>query len=182
MNLCKLYLPALLLTVTLFASCKEEENALEYKSQGFIKGTLSTTLSDDETPFNDSFRYTEYKITEYEYPFFYKEDDGSLTFSMNRYDMTLGSEAYWEFHLDNEGDTTPDETSLYMSHYKISSTKIISLEFYQDDFAISDFSFDPATGRAQGTFSFTAISNSSSSNDVFVEGSFDVIVKRSYYR
>ena len=181
MNTIKLYLPALLIMATLLSSCKEEDNALRYKSQGFIKGTISGTLSDDETAFDGSFRYTQYIIDTYNFPYYYIDpDNGSVSLYLFRQDIALGASASWGIYLEDETDTEPAEAYLFLNHVIESSTQLLSLSL-STGLEIDDFSFDPATGRVKGTFSFTT-TNTTSGNEATVEGSFDVIAKRSYYR
>ena len=166
--------------ITLFG-CRQEIPALEYQSQGFIRGTITGIASDDETVINERFRYTQYQkpVIGETFAGYLEEDNGSFRVVLFRLDLAAGGYAYASFTLDDEKDTTPNSPEMEIAYYKDAE---YLLRFYMtsndpNTLAIEDFFFDPASGKTTGTFRMEGPQNSSE-NEALVEGSFDLILQR----
>ena len=176
MKLFKL-LPIVLL-VAVVSACKDDIPAVEYKSQGFIQGTIDATASDDETDIDETFKYTQYQqtITYGEaYTGYELNDDGSIEVVIFRQDLANGGYVYMGFELEDEDDTTPDDMFFQIQFFKEKKDQIIffSMSSSSNEFDIDDFTFDIETGNTTGTFSLEG-SNNSTDNDADIEGSFNI--------
>ena len=177
----KLFIPGLLLVVASLSGCKEDVPALEYRTQGSIKGTISGTLSDDKTELNGNFQYNQFlpgnNLCLYEI-----EDDNSLKVKISRSDLNMPGDITIRFLLDDEDDTTPEVSNLSLQYNKRTSTQIINFTMYVAEFEISDFTFDIATGRTTGKITMEVDGgNNSTKNDAMVEITFDVVLEYTPY-
>ena len=172
--------------VILFANCEDDIPAVEYKQQGFIRGTIEGTASDDDTDIDETFRYTRYApgltLSTQAFSYYELDDDGSIEAAIFRQDLSTGSYVYFEFELEDADDTTPDDMYFEIVYIK-EANEILYFEMDNDDdndFEISDFSFDITTGRLKAGFSLEGEENSTD-NNATVEGDMDVVIKQVLY-
>ena len=169
--------------VTVFLSaCKEDDTLFTYASQGIVKGTIQGTSLDTGDPVGEDFRYTQYSTLEYTitHSSYAILDDGRVAITINRTDMQTGGGIELFFALENELDTTPDNTDVYLFYYKEYQNTLFKFEMYtslENTVEVNDFSFNIGTGKVTGTFRMEGADNSTENNAV-VEGSFDVTVKK----
>lgn len=166
-----------------FMGCSEDpQPAYEYKTQGFIKGTLNGVTKDNAYTFNETFNYTQYNLT-------LSDDGGGATytvstggaysFSISRSDFNGNGSAYIGFNLLN-ATAKPADIAYYFSYNKEEKDRFIL--FYAENsinntVTISDFAFDVATGKVSGKYNITGTGNSTE-KAATITGDFDVIAKK----
>jgi hypothetical protein len=100
-----------------------------------------------------------------------------------RQDVQLGGGVQIRLYLDNASDTSPDyeigltyvkETDKILYFYTAGDSYAES----DNESAITNFSFDSASGRVKGDFTISGNDNSTD-NNAMVTGSFDIVVKQS---
>lgn len=173
--------------LSIFSSCKDDDiPAIEYEEQGVIKGTITGTASDDATSINEQFSYSKYNPSYYTGPYsssYSLDDDGSIEMQIIRQDVQIGGGVQIRLYLDNASDTSPDyeigltyvkETDKILYFYTAGDSYAES----DNESAITNFSFDSASGRVKGDFTISGNDNSTD-NNAMVTGSFDVVVKQS---
>lgn len=164
----------------LFSGCKEDDiPALEYKSQGFIKGKLTTNLSDN-SPFIEDFSYSQYMLFS-DYSNYEMNSDNSLDFTIERNDYNrYESSVSFNFSLDNSADITPNDPEMTIRVSK--ESEVLSYFSMNSDngantLAITEFSFNATSGQVKGKYTIAGSENSSDKSAT-VTGEFDVVVKK----
>ena len=166
-----------------FTACSDDDPqpAIEYKTEGYIKGKIVGVSADNSYTFNDDFNYTQY-LTLGEIESYYEiNDDGSFDISISRNDFSAGGSAYLNFELSNAADVTPNDSYLEINYFKELNDKVIS--FYMDSgdldntFSITDFTFDVTTGKVKGKYTLSGSDNSTDKNAT-VSGDFEVTAKK----
>lgn len=171
--------------MALMVSCDDDTPAVEYKTGGSIKGTITGTQSDGTTEIDESFNYKQYlRVYDGEGVSGYQidADDGEVYISIFRRDINKGGYVYMNIYMDSESDTDP-EVNFYLNYMEQTATErfvFSSSSSTSDDLTLSDFSFDSETGRVMGTFSIEN-SDNSSGNDATIEGTFDVTLAQLEY-
>lgn len=165
-----------------FTGCKDEEvPAIEYKSQGFIKGTLVGETSEGED-LNEKFTYSQYTgISSYYSSFENLEDEDFYSFRIIRQDINNGGYIELSFTLDELNSTSAMSTDISFNLKKETNNQIIlfdvSNNYGVNTKEITNLSFDENTGRLKGNFEVTGNKNSSG-EDATISGEIDVIVKK----
>lgn len=169
------------------AGCKKDENvpAIEYRSQGFIKGNLSGATSGGKL--EEKFSYTQYSLSSEGESYYYllpdiiQQNDSIYSFHINRSDINKGGGLTLTFDIDELSDK-PDNTVFQYSFRKETNTQLFY--FYMENSQgepnlvdITDFSFNPKTGRTTGSYTLSGSNNSTQKNAI-VKGDFDVVLKR----
>jgi hypothetical protein len=173
--------------IIVFARCSDDdEPALEYRQQGFVKGTIAGTTGSSSAIINESFTYSQYLPGLYgEEGMSYYEinDDGSIYARVIRHDVNTGGYVGFYFTLDDENDVTPEDV-YYIVIYRNNNLDGKAFDFSTsssgNDFSISDFSFDISSGRTKGKYVLEGTSNTTSKNAT-VTGEFDVVIKQVVY-
>lgn len=163
-----------------FTACDDDEVSpgLEYESQGFIKGDITGVSEDGSYVFDDDFKYSNYSLLLSTFSTYELNDDGSYEISLRRADFDDYGNATIGFTLDDENDTTPDGISISLTWAEEDDDRIVTFSMGSsgNTATITEFSFNPETGRAKGKFSLSG-DNNSTDNNALVTGSFDVIAK-----
>jgi hypothetical protein len=170
------------------AGCSDDDiPALEYSTQGEIKGTIKGTRRNEDVTFEETFAYSRYQKTEGDHSRYYLHTDlgapGDEGISINVYrgDMTLGGFVRLSVDMDNATDSTPNvraNVSFVKEDKQIFVfTAVADMNEYADDLKVTNFSFDQPSGRLRGDFSFATPYNSTT-KDAEVTFSVDVVVKR----
>ncbi|PZR40414.1 MAG: hypothetical protein DI538_04325 [Azospira oryzae] len=165
-----------------FTGCKEDDPqpALEYKTEGYIKGKLTGISKDGSYTFNDDFNYTEYS-TLVGGPSTYRINaDGTYNVTLYRSDFAEYGSAAISFKLSNATDTTPENIDISFTYSKELSDKFVTFSIDSDadnTQAITDFTFDATTGKAKGKFSISGLENSTGKSAT-ATGDFDVTTKK----
>lgn len=165
-----------------FTGCKDEEiPALEYKSQGFIKGTLVGETSEGED-LNEQFTFSQYTgISSYYSSFENIEDEDFYSFRISRQDINNGGHVELVFTLDELNSTSTIGPDITFSFKKETNNQItlfdVSNHYGVNTKEITNLSFDENTGRLKGNFEIVGNKNSSG-EDATISGEFDVIVKK----
>jgi len=165
-----------------FTGCKDDDPqpALEYKTEGFIKGKLTGVSKDGSYTFNEDFNYTEYSVLVGGPSTYRINTDGSYNVSLARIDFAEYGSAGISFKLSNATDTTPEDISINFSYAKELSDKFITFSISTDadnTQAITDFTFDATTGKAKGKFTLSGLENSTDKSAT-VTGDFEVTAKK----
>jgi hypothetical protein len=175
---------AFAMAAVIFTQCDDDDvPALEYKQQGVIKGTITGTTEMDNISINESFSYSQYQAAlsniEDGTSYYEVDDDGEIDIYVIRQNFETGAYFYLAFSLDNANDTTPSKYC-EMS-YRDDDFNGKSFVFYMgssgNNFTISDFSFEQASGRLKGKYVLEGDENSTGKNAT-VTGEFDIVVKQ----
>jgi hypothetical protein len=177
---------ALALSLAFIGCSDDPQPAFEYRSQGFIKGTLTGTTNDNSYTFNEDFRFTQYTTAfsgdDIEAATYVVNDGGSYSVSIVRSDYDGSGYARISFLLDNASDKTPSNINIDFSYTIEESNKFIV--FYIDSdvdntttIPEADFSFDAITGKVKGKFTLEG-SDNSTEKSAKVTGEFDVVAKK----
>jgi hypothetical protein len=177
---------ALAVATLTFTQCDDDDvPALEYQQQGVVKGTITGTTSEGSVAINESFSYSQYQPGLYgvdDISYYETDDDGSIDIRIVRHDLKTGGNILLAFSLDDAADTSPSVYSTLQYHDNDFNGKI--LDFYTsssgNEFTISDFSFESASGRTKGKYVLEGDENSSGKNAT-INGEFDVVVKPIIY-
>jgi len=173
---------AIILSIA-FTGCKDDDPqpALEYQTEGTIKGKITGVSKDNSYTFNDDFTYSQYSLLTESYSLYQVNNDGSYDVSISRADFSTSGTASITFTLSNAADTTPDDVYISINYYKESNDKIINFRMNSSDdentVAITDFTFDGTTGKAKGKFTLSGTENSTDKNAT-VSGDFEVTAKK----
>ena len=166
----------------LITQCKEDIPAIKYKEQGFFKGTITGTTSNGAQPFTKKFNYTRY-VPALElgqaYSYYAVNDDGEVQIFVFREDPNTGGFIEFEFYLDDLDYTTPLYEYFSLTYIE-DTNELLKFSMYNEtdnDFTLTNFSFDITTGKLKGEFSLTGSENSTE-NEASVTGSFDIVLKR----
>ena len=164
-----------------FMSCSDDDAdapGLEYESQGFIKGSITGVSEDGTYVFDDDFKYTDYSLLLNTLSTYELNDDDSYEIDLRRADFGDYGNASISFDLENAEDTTPDNITISITWADEEDDRYITFTMGSsgNTVAITDFSFNPETGRAKGEFTLSG-TNNSTDNNALVTGSFDVVAK-----
>lgn len=164
-----------------FVSCDDDDSdapGLEYESQGFIKGSITGVSEDGTYVFDDDFKFTDYSLLLSTVSTYEMNDDGSYEISLRRADFGDYGNATIGFDLDDADDTTPENINISIQWADEEDDRYISFSMGSsgNTATITEFSFNPETGRAKGKFTLTGTDNSTD-NNALVTGSFDVVAK-----
>ena len=179
----RIFLTALFALVALaFTACKKDDvqPAYQYKTQGFVKGKLTGTSSDNAYTFNEDFNYTQYSLVSNTVSIYKINVGSTYSVQIERSDFNSNGSAQISFLLNNATDTAPKNIEIAFSYTKEFNDKFVdfNMESSVDNTStITDLTFDAATGRAKGKFSITGADNSSK-KAATVTGDFDVITKK----
>jgi hypothetical protein len=168
-----------MLLITLAMSCEDDSQAIEYRTQGFIKGKITGVSGDGLYTFDNTFNYTQYSHQTLGLSLYEIYDDGSCDGGLSRMNFKSSGSASVYFALDNVDDPTPNILNVSVWYSKELSDRVITFSMSSDEeniTTITDFSFDPETGRVKGKFTLTGSYNTTSNNAV-VTGEFDGITK-----
>jgi hypothetical protein len=165
-----------------FVSCSDDDegfDGIEYQSQGYIKGEITGVSEDASYVFEDDFNYKDYSLLLNTISTYEKNDDNSYEVDLRRSDYGDYGSATISFDLAN-ADAEPENISISVTWAEEEKNKIITFDMDSNDgensVSITDFSFNPETGRAKGKFSMNGDANSTD-NNALVTGSFDVVAK-----
>jgi hypothetical protein len=167
----------------IMTSCNDDDPqpALEYKTEGVIKGKITGVTKDNSYTFNDDFSYSQYSLFTLSYATYVVNTDGSYDVNLTRVDFANRGQASISFGLSTAADTTPDDTRFEIEYYKEVDNKLILFTMDSDDgtntLAITDFTFDSATGKVKGKYTMTGASNSTTKNAT-VAGEFELTAKK----
>ncbi|HEY9005267.1 hypothetical protein [Ohtaekwangia sp.] len=182
MNKTKTVLAMALCALVFFSGCSDDDvPAIEYVEQGFVKGTIKGTASDDKTAIDEQFSYNRYLPSSYYGPYsslYSVNSDESINIQIIRQDMQTGGIMSFQLTLANAQDTSPSY-SISLTYIK-ETDKILyfSMSTGSTNVAqISNFSFNASTGQVKGDYSLSGDKNSTD-NTATVTGSFDVVVKK----
>jgi len=165
--------------ILVMSSCskKEDKGDVEFFSNGSASGSISGTLADN-TPLNEQFSYNKYLELMY---------DEQYVITAQGYEFTIyftnpdASGIYLKFILSSATDNTPDITKFGIDYYKSSDNSIFYFWMNNNNtFAISNFSFDEATGRVKCKVTATGTNNSTGKNATII-ADYDLIVKKIVY-
>jgi lipopolysaccharide export LptBFGC system permease protein LptF len=175
-----------LLFVSILMSCGDDpQPALEYKAQGYMRGTITGTSFDESYTFNDKFSYAQY-ISGDNSTYTYMPDNDLYYFSINRSDYNNSSAFSIYFTIENFSDTTPENAMYNFGYKKELKNKIVTFSMYsgfyggdtkEEAMQISDFSFNEDTGRVRGKYTVTSDNNTTQKN-ASITGDFDVVLKK----
>jgi hypothetical protein len=176
------YRPFLAFAILIFCfGCKDnDQNALLYKTQGFIKGKIQGATSDSSYIFNDDFEYRQYLYNETESAYTESAVNNYVMVSLERDIVNDGVYAYFTFNF-TEGSSDLENVTFNFLYRKKSGIKVYEFASYynyqktQDTFTVTDFSFDKTTGRIKGKFLNKSFYNSPD-QAATIEGEFDVIL------
>lgn len=177
---------ALAVAMLMFVQCDDDDvPALEYQQQGVVKGTITGTTSEGSVAINESFSFSQYQPGLYGVDgisYYEKDDDGSIDIRIVRHDLKTGGYILLTFSLDDAADTSPSANLTMQYHDNDFNGKIF--DFFTsssgNEFTISDFSFESASGRTKGKYILEGDENSTGKNAT-VGGEFDVVVKPIVY-
>jgi hypothetical protein len=167
----------------IMTSCSDDDPqpALEYKTEGVIKGKITGVTKDNSYTFNDDFSFSQYSLLTSSYATYLVNTDGSYDINLTRADFANNGQANVSFGLSTAADTTPDDAEFEIDYYKEADNKIIYFSMDSDDgtntLAITDFTFDSATGKVKGKYTMNGASNSTSKNAT-VAGEFELTAKK----
>lgn len=165
-----------------FMGCSEDpQPAYEYKSQGYIKGTLNGVTKDNAYTFNETFNYTQYNLSLNETGATYSVDGSAYEFVISRSDFNGTGSATFAFTLAN-ATAKPVNNDVYydFSYNKEEKDRFIVFSMESDDentLNITDFTFDTTTGRVTGKYTITGTENTTD-KAATITGDFDVIAKK----
>ncbi len=164
-----------------FISCDDDDSVdpgIAYESQGFIKGNITGVSEDGTYVFDDDFKYTDYSLLLSTLSTYELNDDDSYDISLRRADFGDYGNATISFDLENADDTSPDNISISIQWANEEDDRYITFTMGSsgNTATITEFSFNPETGRAKGEFTLTGTNNSTDKN-ALITGSFDVIAK-----
>jgi hypothetical protein len=165
----------------ILAGCKEDDPqpAVEYQTQGLIKGKFTGKSGDGTYTFNDDFTFTQYNILFGGLSTYTVNDDGSYTLVISRANFPSYGAISVEFDLLTSTNTNPINLDIQFEYTKELSTKFLTFSMgsnAENITSMSDVKFDIKSGRCTGKFSLTGLNNSSGQN-ASVTGEFDVIAK-----
>lgn len=187
MNLKNSSLLMMMAAALVFSACSDDIDAVEYIQQGYIKGTITGTESDDATAIDGSFKYTrEVPALNYgeDYSYYEVDDSGGIDVYFYRMDPSTGAAMYFEFYLEDE-DSEPvdDDVDYYINFIDETSDNVFYFYMYDNSsntFSFSNFSFDMDKNRFSAEFSASGAVNSTD-NTATISGDFDVVVKQVTY-
>ena len=167
-----LFISSLLLT-----QCKDEIPALEYKQQGFIKGTITGTWQDGKSPINENFNNTQYAPALYgDYSYYRAYPSGEVIIYFERTNVATGDDSYFEIYMEDIASAEPDYVDFSIWHIKSADSGLFfRLNAENEEVTLTNFSFDITTGRLKSEFVVEALDNNGS--EATVVGSVDVILK-----
>lgn len=177
-----LTLLSLSLSIILLTRCQEDQPFLEYKQQGYVKGTITGTSYDGVTKINESFSYTQfstwYGSTDSHY---YINNEGIIIINLDRTDFTTGGRISMYLELETEDATAPDYTSLTLYYKKNKAGEAFDFDMgsYHNETTFSNFNFDMATGRFTSDFTITGEENSTH-YEATMTGSINATLKRQF--
>ena len=165
-----------------FTGCKEDnpQPALEYKTEGFIKGKLTGISKDNSYTFNDDFNFTQYSVLVGGTSTYKINIDGTFNVNISRANFGDFGSASMSFKLSNATDTTPENIDISFNYSKELNDKFVSFDIETDADnaqAITDFTFDATTGKVKGKFTISGPENSTGKS-ANVTGDFEVTAKK----
>ena len=159
--------------------CSDEIPAIRQASQGFIEGTITGTQLDDGAALNEAFRFTNF--APYEPPTYHLYEEGTVTITIHREDLKTGSHLDLLLVLDDLTDTTPECPTTGMQLFRKRGDVIFYFELDEAITTFNAFTFDAASGRVTGSFSMALPDHANSTQqEATIEGTFDLVVERSY--
>jgi uncharacterized lipoprotein YehR (DUF1307 family) len=165
-------------------SCNDDDDpqpALEYKTEGTIKGKITGVTKDNTYTFNDDFNFTQYSLLTDAYASYQVNTDGSYDINLTRADYANDGLANISFGLSTAADTTPDDAEFEIDYYKEVDNKIIYFSMNSDDgtntLTFTDFSFDSSTGKVKGKYTMGGATNSTTKNAT-VAGEFELMARK----
>jgi len=175
----------LLLAVTaslFFTACKNDDPqpAIEYETQGYVKGKFTGNSADNTYMFNEDFNYTQYNVIYNTVAVYNINDDGSYSIRLQRADFSTVGFMRIEFELNNASDTSPDDVKVDFNYEKEFNDKIVTFRMASSDnnaTTLSEISFNPTTGQVKGKLTLSG-SDNSTGNNASVMADFDMIAKR----
>ena len=173
---------AVVLSASVFTSCNKDDDpqpALEYKTEGSIKGKITGTSKDNAYTFNDEFNYSQYSILTGSYATYTVETDGSYDFTISRSDFATTSTARLQFTLANAGSTTPLDSDVTIQYIKEVDNKLVTFSMSSggsNTTSITELTFDSSTGVIKGKYSLSG-TNNSTTKSASVTGDFNVTAK-----
>ncbi len=180
-NQTKVFASLLMLVLSsFFIGCNDDpQPAIEYKTDGYIKGKIVGVSDDNIYTFNDDFNYSQYlSLGEIE-SFYNINTDGSYDIELIRNEYSSGGSASLTFQLSNAADVIPDQSYFNVDYYKELNDKIVY--FYMSSssntLVITDFTFDAVTGKVKGKYTLSGSTNSTDKNAT-VSGDFDLTAKK----
>lgn len=164
-----------------FMSCNDDDNdapGLEYESQGYIKGNITGVSEDGSHVFDEDFKYTDYSLLLNTVSTYERNDDNSYEIDLTRADYGDYGQASISFDLSDAEDTTPENINISITWADEEDDQFITFNMSSggNTVTITDFSFNPETGRAKGKYTLNG-TNNSTDNNALVSGDFDVIAK-----
>ncbi len=180
-NQTKIFASLLMVVLSIsFIGCSDDpQPALEYKTDGYIKGKIVGISEDNSYTFNDDFNFTQYSTLVGAGSTYEIYDDGSFYIQMERFEFSSGGSAELSFELSNAADVTPDNMDIEIRYYKELNDKIVYFNMENDGntFSITDFTFDVTTGKVKGKYTLSGSFNSTYKNAT-VSGDFEVTAKK----
>lgn len=161
-------------------ACQEDDQPLEYKTQGYIKGTFTGVSSNNVYTFNEKFNFNQFKLDDGSYYTYSKETGYNISISRNDYNQSNFCRI--TFQLKEEALQTPENVYVTFRYHKEEKNKVIVFSSYpmysnlDKDIIFSGFTFDPISGRTKAIFSLTNKVNSTA-KEATITGEFDVIVR-----
>lgn len=181
-KLTKLFASILMLVLFVsFSACEDDpQPAIEYKTEGFIKGTIVGTSGDGSYTFNDDFNYKQYALFGESVSYYEINDDGSYEIELVRNNFETGGYARIRLDLSDAADTTPENIGFWITYFKESSDQLIYFSMssgIENTFEITDFNFNAETGKVTGEYTLSGSDNSTDKNAT-ITGEFNVTAKK----
>lgn len=168
----------------IMTSCKDDDDpqpALEYKTEGYVKGKITGVTRDNSYTFNDDFSYSQYSLLTQAYASYVANTNGSYTITITRADYSTSGTADLSFGLSNAADTTPNAAELDFTYYKEVDNKLVYFSMYSgsgtNTVTITEFTFDSSTGKIKGKYTMSGATNSTTKSAT-VAGDFEVTAQK----
>ncbi len=180
-NQTKVFASLLMLVLSsFFIGCSDDpQPALEYKTEGYIKGKIVGVSYDNSYAFSDDFNYSQYLSLGGIESYYQINDDGSYYIGLIRSDYSSRGSVKLEFKITNTTEVIPVQSYWYVEYYKELNDKIVKFNMSSSNntVVITDFTFDAATGKVKGKYTLSGSTNSTHKNAT-VSGDFDLTAKK----
>lgn len=170
------YLILFTLCIGMMSSCKKDEGEDLFVKNGSVKGTING-IAQDATVLDESFSFHTYlDYMDKQYYQVTTVGDYDFTIDFSRED---GSTLRIEFTLSSATDNIPSSVYFNLNNYTRKDNTLIdfSMRSINNNFSLTDFSFDEKSGRTKGKFIITGDDNSTN-NSATVTGTFDVNLEK----